>query len=597
MNQKTLHEQLKKIQEKNLLKYEKALKRTYLNAYDDIMKEIAYLDKKDTLKVSELVRKNRFMNLKEQISKVLNALGEKEIVDGIETSLTDGYYGLAYELSKSSNKDIMWGLLNTNTVQVAVWHSDLTINIIKTFKADWEKKIPKNLKESFLKQIFNKNNFAQKAAVWNALNQSLITGASYQNTARSVKDAFEKGYNQALRVMRTEGHKAQMIGELTSSQYAIKQGVDLQEFWIATIDLRTRPSHKAMDNKFKNEDGVFVLPNGVRTEAPGITGITEEDIHCRCSIGYVVDGIAPDQRRIGVANVEKDYEQFIYELKYKDFPKGLEYFDSIFELSSLKKHYKSLYKNGDNALDIFKKYLSKYAKQAAYSEEQHNKIYEHFKNNVYNLPITIRITQNNLEKVFNSGRFKSVFETGFSGGAGDLNLRKSVEKEMFGIPKKIDKKLRPIYGTLGDFKEYFNTHYGNVSVRLKQSVKKRSTWVMGDSLDDSIAFQDSDSEGSIFKINKFGELNKNDVLSFYTYAFNRKHPIKKIENTSDYAKHYIEVQVHGGVSVEDIEGIVFNTESEISLKIRYFAKRNNIKLFVRGDDYGNLREIRPFNTN
>ena len=190
MNQKTLHEQLKKIQEKNLLKYEKALKRTYLNAYDDIMKEIAYLDKKDTLKVSELVRKNRFMNLKEQISKVLNALGEKEIVDGIETSLTDGYYGLAYELSKAANKDIMWGLLNTNTVQAAVWHSDLTIDIIKTFKADWEKKIPKNLKESesFLKQIFNKNNLAQKAAVWNALNQSLITGQL--NIEASVNDLF-----------------------------------------------------------------------------------------------------------------------------------------------------------------------------------------------------------------------------------------------------------------------------------------------------------------------------------------------------------------------------------------------------------------------
>lgn len=320
MNQKTLHEQLKKIQEKHQNSYELALRRVYLNAYDDIMKEVAYLDKKDTLKVSELLRKNRYMNLKEQISDVLASLGEKQIVSGIEAGLKDGYYGLAYEISKAANKDIMWGLLNTNTVQAAIWHSDMTIDIIKTFnKDDWRRRIPKNLKdsESFLRQIFDKNHIAQKAAVWNALNQSLITGASYQSTARSVRDAFDKGYNQALRVMRTEGHKATMIGELTASQYATEQGVDLQEFWMATLDMRTRPSHKAMDNKFKNEEGFFVLPNGVTTSAPGITGIAEEDIHCRCTIGYVVDGVAPDQRRIGgeVINVEKDYEKFVYELK------------------------------------------------------------------------------------------------------------------------------------------------------------------------------------------------------------------------------------------------------------------------------------------
>lgn len=602
MNQKTLHEQLKKIQEKHQNNYGIALRRAYLNAYDDVMKEIAYLDKKDTLKVSELLRKNRYMNLKEQISDVLKALGEEQVVKGIETGLTDGYYGLAYEISKASNKDIIWGLLDNNTVQAAIWHSDMTIDIIKTFnKADWRRRIPKNLKESesFLRQIFDKNNIAQKAAVWDALNQSLIRGDSYQNTARKVRDAFDKGYNQALRVMRTEGHKATMVGELTSAQYASEKGVDLQEFWMATIDLRTRPSHKAMDNKFKNEEGFFVLPNGITTSAPGITGIAEEDIHCRCTMGYVVDGVAPDQRRIGgeVKNVEKDYEKFVYELKTYEKTKKK---DEI--KASVPDYLNGIHsiKPEDDVIEAWKSFMRGGTLGVTTNDREHldnlildlspdkmnvylDALWEEFdKEYLKKQDISIRITESTLPKIIQEGRFKTSFE--FEGNEDYNATRTEVEKEVFNTPIDLNSKLRPVYGTVGDKPFFNNLAYGNIVVKLKDNVKARTTFTLSDSLDaymwDTPYTSLLDKKDTHIFLDRKNYWWKNLKESNFNMFSNPKKYVKN--NLSELIGAYVEAQVHGGVSLEDIKEIVVPSQ-ELFDKFKGLLKKNNIKLVLNTD--------------
>lgn len=39
-----------------------------------------------------------------------------------------------------------------------------------------------------------------------------------------------------------------------------------------------------MNGKPVDNDGLFTLPDGVRTEAPGQTGVAEHDISCRCGV-------------------------------------------------------------------------------------------------------------------------------------------------------------------------------------------------------------------------------------------------------------------------------------------------------------------------
>lgn len=301
MLQSTLNQRIQDMFDKKLIGYENTLKEVYKRAYEDIEKELLYLNNKNQLKISELLKRDRLQDLKKQIDSILNNIGQREIVAGLKAIIQDGYYAQCFEIAAAGYNNIDFSLLDPVTIEASVYHSDMTINVIKTFKkaSEWKRPLEKVLKnDSFLKEIFNKNNRSQKITVWNTLNQGLIQGTSYQKMAREIQTAFQAGYNDAIRVLRTEGHKCQIIGQLASIEYSKEYDVELKEFWIATRDGRTRSSHKYMNKKFADDDGLFTLPSGVRTKGPSLSGVASEDINCRCAIGTSVDGIMPDEREV-----------------------------------------------------------------------------------------------------------------------------------------------------------------------------------------------------------------------------------------------------------------------------------------------------------
>ena len=61
-------------------------------------------------------------------------------------------------------------------------------------------------------------------------------------------------------------------------------GMKIARVWVSTKDGRTRDSHKAMDGQEADKDGFFHFPGGGQTAGPGLSGIAEEDIHCRCTV-------------------------------------------------------------------------------------------------------------------------------------------------------------------------------------------------------------------------------------------------------------------------------------------------------------------------
>lgn len=348
MLQSTLNQRIQDMHDKKLIGYENTLKEVYKRAYENIEKELLYLNKKNQLKISELLKRDRLQDLKKQIDSILNNLGQREIVAGLKNIIQDGYYAQCFEIAAAGYNNIDFSLLDPVTIEASVYHSDMTINIIKTFKksSEWKKPLEKVLKnDSFLKEIFNKNNRSQKIAVWNTLNQGLIQGTSYQKMASEIKTAFQGGYNDAIRVLRTEGHKCQIIGQLASIEYSKEYDVDLKEFWIATRDGRTRSSHKAMNKKFVDDDGLFTLPSGFRTKAPGLSGIAAEDINCRCGIGTSVDGIMPDEREVLNPNTNTD--------KFTDINAEIEKFKKSLNDKPSKKSTK---KQGKDILNNFKWY-------------------------------------------------------------------------------------------------------------------------------------------------------------------------------------------------------------------------------------------------
>jgi len=160
-----------------------------------------------------------------------------------------------------------------------------------------------------------------------------------------------------------------------------------------------------------------------------------------------------------------------------------------------------------------------------------------------NPSVRCNLTSHALEGISKDGRFKTQFETSYSGGWFNPKYRSNAELEGLAVPAAVDAKQRPIYGTL-TFNDNHTVagQYGSYEVVFKQDVLNKATFTIGDSLSN---FAGGDVIGSpVFNPSITSTLSSRmttDIL----YG-----NIRGRQNVS-----YIETQIHGGVTVDDIDTI------------------------------------------
>lgn len=119
-------------------------------------------------------------------------------------------------------------------------------------------------------------------AIENGLSLSEIQGLVQETMGDRIRSSAET-------IARTEVMGALNGGAL----YAAKaSGVPGKKTWIASLDQRTRESHNAAHAQYQENpidiDADFQVGDG-SGPAPGQIGLAEEDINCRCAIGWAVD--------------------------------------------------------------------------------------------------------------------------------------------------------------------------------------------------------------------------------------------------------------------------------------------------------------------
>jgi hypothetical protein len=197
----------------------------------------------------------------------------------------------------------------------------------------------------------------------------------------------------------------------------------------------------------------------------------------------------------------------------------------------------------------------------------------------------IRCSPETIDKILESGRLKSQFETMSSGGTLDTATREKVEKAVMGYSTNTAPENRPIYGYFADAGKHSDTaaeYYGSVVIKLRPEARNRATFTAEDSLA-------SELMASSAKAPSLGAIK--------TKAFNMKtlemepmskeaiadtvSKIGKAKSMSDLRAAmgtltYTEAQVHGQVKVSDIAEIIY-TESLAS----EFAKSSGIKISAK----------------
>lgn len=113
------------------------------------------------------------------------------------------------------------------------------------------------------------------------VSRSIATGMTYAQTAQSLAGYTRIGYNNAIRIARTEGHRIQTTATMDAMEKAKDKGADVVKQWDSTLDGRTRSSHRALDGEIRELNKPF--SNGL--DYPGDPeGEAAEVINCRCAL-------------------------------------------------------------------------------------------------------------------------------------------------------------------------------------------------------------------------------------------------------------------------------------------------------------------------
>lgn len=244
------------------------------------------------------------------------------------------------------------------------------------------------------------------------------------------------------------------------------------------------------------------------------------------------------------------------------------------------------------------------------SEEYVSRIEAHLKKVLTDTDICVRVTPANLANVLNDGAYKSVFETGKS-GAGAYNekkrkgyyleQRRHAERDMFGIDDS-ETSGRPVYGYIAgrgkglDPDNWGLEQYGSTAIVLKDSVRERTTFTTGDSLDNGYsggAYMYKMPDGTMLEAGRCAPSPIDDPKAVSMFTLDMKDILTEIENDypDEYSHGYAdprferggywEAQISGGFSLDDIKEVVF-TEDPPQSTMDLLTKRGIVWRLEKG---------------
>ncbi|MFE7798340.1 hypothetical protein [Nocardia sp. NPDC057440] len=209
-------------------------------------------------------------------------------------------------------------------------------------------------------------------------------------------------------------------------------------------------------------------------------------------------------------------------------------------------------------------------------------------------PVAIRMKPEALEAVLRDGRFKSMFETGRSAGEPLVERRVWLERIQFGYDRRtLPDDQRPIYGYVmlnGEYVAATGPHglgwyerpddtswkmgighsdrlsaYGEVQVVLKPEVLQRTTFTIGDSMNDrESAFPSHILNPQPESYHAFPKSSESAAST------EPGHPLQAVDrqyHTAAFTKaSFAEAQVHGKVTLNDIDHVLLPSEPAPELR-------------------------------
>ena len=267
-DEKTVLKRLDKLYGQSLKDINQVIAQHY-DSIKSLTEQLNELDPNDPMRAilqsrirSKVYQKNYQEQLKNQVSGILNNLRTKQytsISQYLDDCYTDGFIGAVYDLHGQDCPVIT--PINQQAVARAV---------------QLESKISKGLYTKL-----GENVELLKRKITAQVSRALVTGQSFAQCAKAIADYTTIGYNRSVRIARTEGHRVQVSATMDAISDAKQRGADVVKQWDATLDGRTRESHRMVDGEIREIDQKF--SNGLMYPGDPAGGAGEV-VNCRCAL-------------------------------------------------------------------------------------------------------------------------------------------------------------------------------------------------------------------------------------------------------------------------------------------------------------------------
>lgn len=201
--------------------------------------------------------------LRDQISGILDKLHSDEftsIQQYLDSCYSTGFVGT------------MYGIANDGIPIVVPINQDAMIKAIQL-----DSKLSEPLYDSLGVDISS-----LKKTIRSEVSRGIASGLSYNDIARNIENVSAPGLKRAKTIARTEGHRVQESASQDARIAAKKKGADVVKQWDASLDGKTRDTHRRLDGQIKEIDEPFEM-DGKKAMYPGEFGDPAEDCNCRCT--------------------------------------------------------------------------------------------------------------------------------------------------------------------------------------------------------------------------------------------------------------------------------------------------------------------------
>ena len=247
------------------------LRRVYAQAAVKVEERVqALLARNDANTQTVIYQVQHQLALKKQIAGILDELNGEQfttIDDYLQRCYTNGYIGAMYDIA--------------GQVGAPVVMAPDPKQVVRAVQLD--SKISKGLYEALGEDVS-----VLKRKISATISRGISTGMTYSQMAVLLSNNSNTGLYNAMRIVRTEGHRIQIQSALDAQHAAKDAGCDIVKQWDATLDGRTRPTHRQLDGQIREVDEPFETTNlkgvTIKADAPGLFGRASEDIHCRCAL-------------------------------------------------------------------------------------------------------------------------------------------------------------------------------------------------------------------------------------------------------------------------------------------------------------------------